>query len=301
MQLDRTAIAIRERGMMDILDLALHVTRNYLPRLLLLFAVGCAPFLLLNRYALGWLMAVDPRDYAPEENFLRLLRYAWNMSLLVFLQAPLATALITTFLGRAVFLEQPGLRAVFREVRSVMGRLLWCQGVMRGALPACAVALLLPRGDGAWEWILFLLALVVAFAKSMRPFLNEIVLLEKNPLRARPGTGAMSIGRRSVSLHAGGALFVTFLGGGLIAPMLAFALFMTMLFLQGVMTNYWTMGAAMKLFLLPLSLWLTAALMSVFRFLSYLDLRIRQEGWAVELRLRAEASRLQAGLPAGAK
>jgi hypothetical protein len=34
--------------------------------------------------------------------------------------------------------------------------------------------------------------------------------------------------------------------------------------------------------------------MAVFRFLNYLDSRIRLEGWEIELRLRAEAERLTA-------
>jgi len=44
----------------------------------------------------------------------------------------------------------------------------------------------------------------------------------------------------------------------------------------------------------PLCLWLIVAFMSMVRFLSYLDLRIRHEGWEVELLMRAEALRLVA-------
>ncbi len=40
------------------------------------------------------------------------------------------------------------------------------------------------------------------------------------------------------------------------------------------------------------ALWLTAGLGAVVRFLSYVDIRIRQEGWAVELRMRAEGLRV---------
>jgi hypothetical protein len=42
----------------------------------------------------------------------------------------------------------------------------------------------------------------------------------------------------------------------------------------------------------PAILWLLAAYFSVVRFLDYLDLRIRHEGWEVELLMRAEALRL---------
>ena len=52
----------------------------------------------------------------------------------------------------------------------------------------------------------------------------------------------------------------------------------------------------------PLALWLAGIYATVFRFLSYLDSRIRLEGWEVELQLKAERARvLQAmdGLPDG--
>jgi hypothetical protein len=48
----------------------------------------------------------------------------------------------------------------------------------------------------------------------------------------------------------------------------------------------------MLLTIYPLSLWMVAGFMTVVRFLGYLDLRIRHEGWETELLLRAEASRL---------
>jgi hypothetical protein len=46
--------------------------------------------------------------------------------------------------------------------------------------------------------------------------------------------------------------------------------------------------------LVPIAFWMTAGFSIVVRFLSYLDLRIRQEGWEVELLMRAEAARLRA-------
>ena len=41
-----------------------------------------------------------------------------------------------------------------------------------------------------------------------------------------------------------------------------------------------------------LAIWIVVGYFSVVRFLSYLDLRIRREGWEVELRMRAEGARL---------
>ena len=42
----------------------------------------------------------------------------------------------------------------------------------------------------------------------------------------------------------------------------------------------------------PAAMWTVAAFFAVVRYLSYLDLRIRREGWEVELQVRAEAERL---------
>ena len=43
--------------------------------------------------------------------------------------------------------------------------------------------------------------------------------------------------------------------------------------------------------LYPATLWIVAAYFTVLRFLGYLDLRIRREGWEVELLMRAELDR----------
>ena len=46
----------------------------------------------------------------------------------------------------------------------------------------------------------------------------------------------------------------------------------------------------------PATLWLVAGYFAVVRFLSYLDLRIRREGWEIELIMRAAANRLSGRL-----
>ena len=305
MQLDRTAIAIRERGMMEILDLALHVTRIYLPQLLALFVLGVTPFFIVNAYMLSWLIQVDVRDYSPDEYTMRQFRYVFTMGLMVVLQAPLATALMTTWLGNAVFSERPPLRTALKETYSVWGRLILCQGFFRCSLTATILLCVMtdPRSEVASELVvLCLIGIVVGIVRSVRPFINEIVLLEKNPLTSVGKDNVMTIAKRNNSLHAAGSgtLFFLFLGSGLIAGCLSSAIFYTMLFFQGVLLNRWQRNDFMMLFSLPLSFWLCAGLLTVFRFLCYLDLRIRQEGWAVELRMRAEAARLQSelGLPA---
>ena len=77
-----------------------------------------------------------------------------------------------------------------------------------------------------------------------------------------------------------------------IAVFLTGTVFGAFLFISGVFFNDWQPGPVMLVTIYPLSLWIVAGFMTVVRFLSYLDLRIRHEGWEVELLLRAEASRM---------
>ena len=53
------------------------------------------------------------------------------------------------------------------------------------------------------------------------------------------------------------------------------------------------MGGCRLHFYYPLALWLVLGFFAVVRFLGYLDLRIRREGWEVELMMRAEGARLE--------
>ena len=105
MQLDRNRIVIRERGWLDLLDLALRVSRVYAWPLLPALAVGILPAMLLN----AWLL----REIAePEFNQSVPFAYLWWMLILVLFEMPLATALATLYLGEAVFQDQPRLRSL---------------------------------------------------------------------------------------------------------------------------------------------------------------------------------------------
>ena len=52
-------------------------------------------------------------------------------------------------------------------------------------------------------------------------------------------------------------------------------------------------GAFVFTIYLQVAIWTVVHFFSVVRFLGYLDLRIRREGWEVELQLRAEAARME--------
>jgi hypothetical protein len=87
-------------------------------------------------------------------------------------------------------------------------------------------------------------------------------------------------------------LFLYWCTSALIGVLLVLGIFGTFLFVSGVFLHDWSFSPLMIQLFLPLAMWMTAVYFAVVRFLSYLDIRIRQEGWEVELRLRAEAVRL---------
>lgn len=295
MQLDRTRIAIRERDVLDTLDLSLHVLRTYALPLLATMAMGVIPLMILNHLLLGWF--ADTVDNELDYPF----RFVWLMSALVLIEAPLASIFATSYLGQAVFLDRPRLWEVFLDVGKMLPRIVWCQLLIRGIAPAWLLLFFIERHGGfapAIEGFLFpaLLIYIVA-VRAFRPYMNEIVLLERNPLASR-NSRVMTIGRRSTMLHSvrGGDLLARWLGSALIGGALVMSVYGTALFTVGTLLNDWSQGPFMTRFCLPLSMWLVCGYLTVFRFLSYLDLRIRQEGWEVELRLRAEASRLTSSI-----
>lgn len=302
MQLDSTRIAIRERNLLDTFDLALHVLRDYFKPLLITFIVAAVPMMVINDLLVGWMLDVEYREmffYLEESG--AIWRFCWDMTCLVFIEAPLASVFMTSFLGQAVFVARPSYREVFRDVRKMWARVAWCQLLVRAILPAGLVFLLVERYELFNPWVeLVLLGAIAAYAgfvRAVRPYINEIVLLERNPLTSRDPS-AITIGKRSKDLHgpSTGDLFARFLAIALLGAALTACVFGALLFCSGVFLNDWQPGPAMIRYCYPLAMWVVAGYLTVVRFLSYLDLRIRHEGWEVELRLRAESARQAAKL-----
>src|SRR5262245_20207165 len=100
MQLDNTRIAVRERTLPEVFDLALHVTREFAGPWLLCSLLAIVPLAAINYYLIGWMTTVDYDSDLPGARFL------WNMTLLIFIEAPLASVFVVAYLGPAVFLEK---------------------------------------------------------------------------------------------------------------------------------------------------------------------------------------------------
>lgn len=299
MQLDKTRIAVRERGVFDTLDLAVHVFRIHLQPLCITMLIGGLPWAVANYLLIGWMLPgdLDAPDSAEQIGYY--LRYLWTMGVLVSLQAPLASALATVYLGQALFVQRPPVVDTFRDVLAMLPRLIWFHLLLRGVLPAICLVVVIDRYEtfSGSETLLILLFTAVMLRRATAPFLNEIILLERNPIWSN-NPNVMTIRRRSLMLHGPASGFVISLAVivGLYSLAIAGGLAGILFMLQGVLLNDLELHRAMPLIGWPLAMWGTAMFLVVVRFLSYLDLRIRHEGWEVELRMRAEGNRLAESL-----
>ena len=281
MQYDKTRIAIRERDLPDLLDLALHVIRAHWLALLTASIVGIAPFAVLNFWLLKDLPLVEVEDY----NW-----YVFRMILLVLFEAPLAAVPVTLLLGQAMFVERPDVGRNVRLAIDSLPQLLFYQVLMRGLL--MPQALLWEQFGRELSVVMGVYFLVWFFPFVTWPYLNEMILLERNPLRTKGAN--RSTWNRSKLFHKGhyGDNFGRLLGFAVLAAAMIAALWLATWHVRGFFTQQYKFDVTMFTIHFPVALWLVAAFFSVVRFLSYLDRRIRSEGWEVELVLRAEAERL---------
>ena len=118
-----------------------------------------------------------------------------------------------------------------------------------------------------------------------------MILLERNPLVGRPGQ--ISTLARNGRLHRGnsGDFLLRGLGTLILAPLLVVALYVTQRVLLALLLGF-EAGPAADAAAFQAVLWVVVVYFTVARFLSYLDQRIRNEGWEVELFLRAQRERL---------
>lgn len=296
MQLDKTHVAVRLRTMSEIGDLALVMIRRY-PASYLAFAVGVSVWALTNALLLSWIPITEYRyGLDDDEAWREVVRYAFWMVTLVILQAPAAGALMTSYLGQAVFEQTPTWQNVWVETKRHIGRWVWVLGVKRLAIPAMMIVAIRFGQPVSWFWdvtVPILMLLLAIPIRAGRPFLPEILLLERCPLRTDSPT-VITASQRSRSLHrpVSGDVSGRFLAVAFVLTGLFFSLFYTWISIRGLMIGLWNlMDLVVLLVLFPLSLWMVAGVSVLIRFLVYLDTRIRLEGWEVELAMQAEAMR----------
>ncbi|MEA1952655.1 MAG: hypothetical protein U9N87_14840 [Planctomycetota bacterium] len=270
MQLNETQIVIRERPFIDILDLSLRVSRAYAGPLCVALLAGIVPFFVLNAWLLSRFVKTGlEMDISGWYGFWLVILVVWEI--------PLATAPATLLLGQVLFESEPS------PGRVAAGRVV---GDLRRVLPQWFFYNVLVRPFlvlpvFTWIWLF-----------SSRAYLGEVILLERNPFRQtspeRPSTS-----RRARALHSShsGDLLSRWLAS-LIVGILLYVVFLGSIWIvHGFLFDGWDFDALIVHYA-QLALWLVVGFFTVVRFLSYLDLRIRREGWEVELLLRSEHARL---------
>ncbi len=304
MQLDKTAILITQRSAVDLVDLSLFVIRRYWQPIAFFAVVGILPFAMIDFVLLWPLTQYDSLVMASNDfggtNAYHV-RYLWIITALILIQSPLALSAVTYFIGQAVFIERPTGRQVFSAVWKRIGSMIFVVGLLRMSLISFIPAAFLfqqPVFRPEIEIPIYFLGLcgMVYFVRGFRPFASEILLLERCPvLRSKKRPDQLAYGQRSRWLHSNlyNELFGVHIGVTIVEVFTALSISMSLMFLIGVMTGSWIWGFWMDLFLFPMTIWIVATWGTVIRFLLYMNSRIRTEGWEIELRLKAEAQRLE--------
>ena len=201
-----------------------------------------------------------------------------------------------------MFFQPLRLRQLLAEMRPVLPRLLWHQLVPRGIVAAWILAAMAAQQEGPDTAISMLVVLTcyVSLLRVRRPFVSEIMLLERAPVLSRDPT-ALTVKRRSAMLHRpnAGTLIGRWLVCAVLATLMTVATSLALWFAWWLLVFDQPWGPVMFHVVVPIAMWAVAGYFSVVRFLSYLDLRIRREGWEVELIVKAAATRLKKPLAAG--
>lgn len=300
MQLDRTEIEIRQRTALELLDLSLRVLNRHWARLVLTGALIGLPLLAFDLILIGWMISeesiliadgqIDPMTAVGS-------RYLAHLVVLFCSQLPLMYFPVTLLLGDQVFYRPLTIRALLVQMRKLWMPMIGILGLLRlGLVPL----LMEPLVDRSVEFdamievlILFVFFPLALFTRVFWPYAPEIIGLERCPFRSRQA-GMITYAARRRMLHGSMvaenlAYFIqTVLFGGLLTAMLMGSV----LFLQAMLTGSWQLNWGMYLIAFPACLWLVGIFMSVFRFLTYIDTRIRLEGWEIDLIMRAEGLRL---------
>jgi len=295
-QLDRTHIAIRARTLSEIGDLAMILIRNYPAASIFGFVAGMLPWMVMNWALIGWIpWSQFELAIYDEEMDVELWRYLLLMVTLVTLQAPIAGVLTTTLIGRSVFEQGITWQSALSDVRQMFWRWFWVLGVVRGPIPLM-ILILSNWGQEVAPWREVILPIVflflVGWQRGRRPFIPEILLLERCPLRSKD-LAVIKASRRAAALHGPltGELIGRFATVSLMLAVLFLAILQAMFSARGYLLGHWDWGLVVYLIFIPTALWVTAGLSVLIRFLSYLDTRIRLEGWEVDLAVRAETQR----------
>lgn len=258
MQLEDVQLAIRPRTILECCDVTFLFCGRHWFGLLLASCAGIVPFACFNT----WVAEMPQRD-------------GYEAYLLLMLEIPWATMWITLYLGQTIFQRRLSIRRMFNDGMRAVPGLIAFQGLVRGA--CMAIVVLAP------------VSLIGMY------YVNEIILLEKSPL-SKIWTRRTAMNRQilghvfSIRLIEVVIMLVGVYGLSAFFHAVSSLWEDQLDFTEWLFFDSETQGE----FFVPdwqtqLSFWVMIVFLTVFRFVTYLDNRIRREGWDVELKLRAQA------------
>ena len=309
MQFDKTHIQIRNRTESELLDISLHVFRRFPIPILFSFFVVALPLLLINDLLLSHVLTLEfnagqyqSRSIVETEfttSDLSFKTYLYLQVVLIITQAPIASVLSTLMLSKLIFDEKPTLKGLMKGARSCFWDITIAFGFRRCVLIQMLLLLLLLGAGSGWQATVitfYTIALIVLLlVRGNRPYTLEIILLERP---GRDSTKGMTLSQRSKMLHTatGGNVLGRSMFGMLVGAMFSLCLYGSITFFSvSLFTESGSIESSVftARWLFPISCWLSVCYTSVVRFMNYLDTRILTEGWEAELKVRAEAYKLE--------
>lgn len=259
MRLDRARFVIRPRGILESLDLAFLFCGQHWWGLLLASACGIIPAMAVN-------MLLTSQLESPE----------FVTFVLMVAEAPWVTVWITLYLGQIAFADRFSTRLAWR--------MFW-----RGAVQLFVFQTIV-RNLCMMLWILA----PVAYASLY--YMNQVILLEQTPLGStwerRTALNSRNLGYIIQLICT--ELLVFSLGVFVASQMLRAlsALWRDKFSWSAQLLTLWEnpwgwMG--LDTWETQLACWLSLCFVTVWRYATYLDCRVRREGWDVELRMRVQA------------
>jgi len=256
MRTDGLQVAVRPRSIFECLDLAVMFCGRRPLAVALATAVGALPCILLNR-----LLFAGADDDA-------ILAAAVTLGI----ETVWASVPLTLYLGQSLFSDRFSWKDAAQACLVALPAMIAFQGMLRAA---CLVI-----------WILAPVAYLGMY------YLCQIILLE------RPALSRVWRRRRAVNREQGWRILALMMLDGL---MLSIGTVLGTAFLDSVAQLWqgrsiawgWDNGTGDIIGPLfswhgQIAFWGACGFLTVFRFFTYLDTRIRREGWDVELKLRAE-------------
>ena len=246
-------LALRDRAMIDVLDLSLYFVSAHKG-----IYARTAACVLVPAFAASW-------------GFAYVAGWAWGWLgaalLMLGAQAP-----FTALASRLVFDDRARARDAITAALRAMPRLIIARILQIGALALGTLFMVVP----------------VAWVGSATMFLTEIVLLERSPVgRSFARSHRLAMTDLAAALFGLGVLVALPIAGALLGDLAGRALVVDLLEMRAPDSLWQDGGSVLAL----LGFWLAVPFAATVRFLSYLNFRTRSEGWDIQTRFAALATR----------